>query len=633
MLRRLLLLLITLAAVLAGMGTARAANLETAIAPGPVIQGHAKVEEKCESCHKRFDRAAQDRLCGDCHKDIAADVRDRLGYHGRQKPQACKTCHTDHKGRTARIVDLDPKKFDHRQTDWVLKGKHAETKCADCHKTGVKWREAPQDCNSCHKKDDVHKGGLGVKCADCHNEKSWKEVAAFDHDKTRFALTGKHDDVKCADCHKTREYRETPRTCIGCHKKDDESNKGHKGQFGTGCEKCHDTKGWKPQTFRHDVDTKYPLRGKHRDVKCTDCHTTPLYRTKTATECVACHKKDDDGPKGHKGNLGRDCAACHTERDWKEPAKFDHDKARFALLGKHVDVKCTDCHKTAEYRDAPSDCYSCHKKDDKHERTLGEKCADCHAERSWKDTQGLFVHDRTRFPLRNAHAAKKVECKGCHRDLKSLRDTARDCLSCHKKDDKHEGTLGARCEQCHDDAKWKVTRYDHGRTRFPLAGGHIGVECKDCHKSLRFREASRECVACHVKDDVHKERFGTQCASCHNVRDWRLWAYDHAKSARYPLEGAHAKVACETCHVRPAPKGKAAAPLGTACIACHRRDDAHDGAFGTRCEQCHVAQDWKTVNPQGRRPAAPPAVRPDGATSSRFPDQPAARPGRAGGLT
>jgi len=125
MVRRLLLLFLTLAAMLAGTGTAHAAKLETAIAPGPVIQGHAKVEEQCESCHKRFDRAAQDRLCGDCHKDIAADVRDRLGYHGRQKPQACKSCHTDHKGRTARIVELDQKKFDHRQTDWVLKGKQA----------------------------------------------------------------------------------------------------------------------------------------------------------------------------------------------------------------------------------------------------------------------------------------------------------------------------------------------------------------------------------------------------------------------------------------------------------------------------------------------------------------------------
>ena len=26
------------------------------------------------------------------------------------------------------------------------------------------------ECNACHKKDDVHKGGLGVKCADCHGE-------------------------------------------------------------------------------------------------------------------------------------------------------------------------------------------------------------------------------------------------------------------------------------------------------------------------------------------------------------------------------------------------------------------------------------------------------------------------------
>lgn len=82
-----------------------------------------------------------------------------------------------------------------------------------------------------HRKDDVHQGSLGAKCADCHTENDWKE-AKFDHEKTRFPLTGKHVDTKCVDCHKKgADYKDAPRTCIGCHKEDDDSSKGHKGLY------------------------------------------------------------------------------------------------------------------------------------------------------------------------------------------------------------------------------------------------------------------------------------------------------------------------------------------------------------------------------------------------------------------
>jgi hypothetical protein len=93
------------------------------------------------------------------------------------------------------------------------------------------------------------------------------------------------------------------------------------------------------------------------------------------------------------------------------------------------------------------------------------------------------------------------------------------------------------------------------------------------------------------------------------VRDWRLWTFDHQRRADYALEASHAKLACSTCHTRPAPAGKAAAPLGRDCQSCHRRDDVHDGAFGSRCEQCHNATRWKNVSNR-QRPAAPPTPPP-----------------------
>ncbi len=569
---------------------ARAQGIESILAPGKLIQGHVKLENDCSQCHVKFDRKAQDGLCMSCHKDVAADMRARSGYHGRLKPQACNTCHTDHKGRSAQIVLLDKKQFDHSQTDYALRNKHQKVECEKCHVTGKKYREAPQECNACHRKDDVHKGSLGSKCADCHSDVGWKETTRFDHEKTRFSLTGKHIDVKCSGCHKTSDYKDTPRTCIGCHRKDDDQ-KGHKGQFGEKCESCHGTKAWKPSTFNHDIDTKYVLRGKHRTASCTDCHKANIYRVKLSADCYACHKADDK----HKESLGRDCGSCHSERSWKEPAKFNHDQTSFPLLGKHVQADCKDCHKSAMFKEAPKDCYSCHKKEDKHEGTLGKACADCHTERDWKTTAGRFNHDSTKFQLRNAHAEAKLKCSGCHKDLKSYRNTPLDCYSCHKKDDKHEGQQGKQCEQCHSDRSWKVDKFDHNLSRFPLTGKHIAIVCKDCHKNTLFRETPRDCYSCHKKEDKHKLKFGERCESCHNTRAWTIWDFDHTKRTKYPLDGAHKKVKCESCHKQEAPKGKESAPVGSTCIACHRADDTHDGQFGMRCETCHLTDGWKKL--------------------------------------
>ena len=591
---RLWVRLATAALLAAASSAAPAQTIESVLRPGDVIAGHAKWEEDCAQCHVRFDRAAQDRLCMDCHKDVGQDMRERTGYHGRLKPQACRSCHTDHKGRGARIVEFDPQRFDHAQSDYLLRGKHAKVECAKCHEPKKKYRQAAQECNACHRKDDVHKGTLGVQCADCHTENDWKE-AKFDHDKTRFVLRDKHAAAQCTACHKKgSDYKEAPRTCIGCHRKDDDSAKGHKGLYGERCDSCHGAKAWKPSTFNHDTDTRYTLRGRHRSTKCADCHTGHLYRDKVGSACIDCHRKDDDGPKGHRGSLGRDCAACHVEGGWKEKAKFDHDRTQFPLLGKHADTKCADCHKSTNYKEAPKDCIGCHKKDDKHEATLGTKCESCHIERDWKTTT-RFDHDRTRFKLRNAHAAKALACKACHADLKHYRDTPMECYACHKKDDKHEGQQGTKCESCHGDRDWKTTTFDHRLSRFALLGKHVSVKCADCHKTARFKDAPRDCLSCHKKDDKHQLKFGTACESCHNARAWGIWDYDHARRAKYALDGAHAKLACEACHTRPAPAGKAAAEVGNTCVACHRRDDTHDGAFGPVCEQCHVTTRWKQI--------------------------------------
>jgi hypothetical protein len=69
---------------------------------------------------------------------------------------------------------------------------------------------------------------------------AFKADRAFDHDRTRFPLLGKHKKVDCAECH-TKTIEKTPSTCVSCHKKDDV----HRGRRPV-CETCHNANSWTP---------------------------------------------------------------------------------------------------------------------------------------------------------------------------------------------------------------------------------------------------------------------------------------------------------------------------------------------------------------------------------------------------
>jgi hypothetical protein len=492
------------------------ANANKLLMPGDVIQGHAKLEENCENCHKKFDKAAQSALCADCHKDVGKDIAEKRGFHGRLEPgKECKECHTEHKGRNAKIAEFNHAKFDHSRTDYPLKGAHlnAKVKCTDCHKPGKKFRNAPSYCNDCHKKDDKHKGGLGTDCAKCHVEKNWK-TTSFDHSKTKFKLLGKHEDVKCAKCHIDDKFKDTPMLCNACHKKDDK----HKGRLGPKCETCHTERNWKDIRFDHSK-TRFKLLGKHEDVKCAKCHMDAKFKD-TPMLCNACHKKDGD--KAHKGKFGPKCETCHVERDWKEIA-FDHDrKTDYPLLGKHKLAKCVACHKGDMYKEKlPTKCDSCHDKDDKHKGQEGKKCESCHDERSWNRTS--FYHNRmSTFLLLGGH--QLVDCKKCH-VAATFKDARSDCWSCHGKKDVHKRRFGIECQSCHNSRNWKAWDFDHDKTKFKLDGPHKkhAGDCYACHKQPMERKVilSTSCASCHDRDDVHDGDFGEHCDRCHIGNDWK----------------------------------------------------------------------------------------------------------------
>ena len=502
-------------AVLAASG-AKADLLERLVMPGELAQSHMKLEQDCGSCHASFDKKAQTGLCLACHKNVAADIGQRQGFHGRHdttRTAECRTCHTDHQGRTAKIAPLESETFDHGNTDFPLLGAHQEAACRSCHAPERKFRDAPAACVECHRQNDRHQGRLGPRCADCHDPAAWSR-ARFDHDRTGFALGGAHARVFCESCHPDNRFADTAKTCNGCHAADDT----HGGRYGERCESCHVTAAWRSLVFDHGRDTGFGLDGRHATARCEACHTRPLGNKPPPATCNACHAKDDK----HQGRNGARCSACHTASNWKT-VTFNHDRdTSFPLAGGHAKIACADCHADPAFKDRPGKtCAACHAPDDAHGGRLGRDCERCHNETGWA-AEIFFDHDLGRFPLVGLHVA--VPCEECHRD-QAFRDTATDCAACHADADTHRGRLGSNCALCHNPNGWSFWQFDHDRqTHFRLDGAHEGLGCLACHTEPAGKPGTT-CAACHRRDDVHRGSFGARCERCHvteSFRDLRL---------------------------------------------------------------------------------------------------------------
>ena len=490
-----------------------AGSIESLIMPGKLIEGHAKYEEECRRCHRPFSKESQNNLCLDCHEEVADDVKLKEGFHGRSGAgnADCSSCHTDHKGRDAKVAKFGMETFNHEMTDYPLKGGHTGLSCTVCHEGGKKFREAPGQCVDCHEDDDVHKGNLGKECSDCHSEKGWREQQTFNHDDTDFRLRGKHRDVACNSCHADQQYEDTSMVCNDCHRFNDV----HAGRYGAECNDCHRESGWNKIAFDHDK-TDYPLTGRHREVKCDTCHGGDLVDVDLGMECISCHRNDDE----HRGQYGRECKSCHQTSGWKKVG-FDHDrKTEFPLRGGHKDLLCGVCHRGELGNETlGSKCLDCHKTDDVHAGEEGVECNRCHNEEGWSE-KIRFEHDMTNFPLIGLHAV--APCEECHLSA-VFTEAVTNCNSCHGKDDVHESRLGPRCEVCHNPNAWSLWEFDHGeRTDFVLDGGHEGIDCHACHKQPVKREIrlSGSCGGCHRDDDVHDGRFGRYCDRCHITKSF-----------------------------------------------------------------------------------------------------------------
>ena len=427
---------------------------------------------QCKACHSEhlgrdadivklvrpaFDHARTDFALTGAHAASACDACHKPGRKYRDAPSGCIDCHRadePHAGKLGKdcggcheTTTWSQGRFDHGQTRFALRERHAEVTCSACHGDN-RYAGTPTQCSACHAPDDVHRGGRGPDCGSCHGIAGWK-TTRFDHEReTGYGLSGAHAPLNCKSCHATANLTDPlPRDCAGCHRKSDS----HASRFGEACEKCHVTSAWQPATFDHVRDGRFELLGRHANLDCHACHTGVVAQQKLGTECYACHRNQD----AHAGRLGQDCQRCHGVEGWRAGVAFDHELVDFPLVGLHVAVPCHECHATSTFKGAAQDCHGCHQREDKHQGALGKDCESCHSPSGW----GLWEFDHvkaTGFALSGAHA--RATCDGCHKRPAAEVKLSGDCASCHAQDDVHHGQFGRQCQRCHGSVTFKGAR-------------------------------------------------------------------------------------------------------------------------------------------------------------------------------
>ena len=582
--------------------------------PGKLGKAHKHLEgvSNCKKCHST-NREIDAKLCLSCHKPLNKRIKAKKGYHGRMKPSKlknCETCHIEHKGRNFKVVywPKGMKSFDHKLTGYVLKGKHKDisTDCRKCHKPSfVKDAQVrafkrknnqlsktfmglPESCNACH--SDPHRGQVSKQCSKCHTETSWKPASKFDHAKTRFPLKNKHKNVDCIKCHKPLPGRRAKgayhykisTNCSSCHKDI------HDGKMTKKCERCHSDSGWMPIQFdlASHAPKRFPLTGQHAKTSCRSCHGVKAKKT-VRPACISCHKTP------HPPSFSKRCQSCHNTKSWLgiDFTREQHQKTRFPLIGKHMEVACTKCHrpkknagkrskkkgrKHTRFRMKKSEfeaCTPCHK--DVHQgqfknRKAGNKCTSCHNEHGFKPPLfGLAEHAKCNFQLKGAHLA--VPCAKCHTKPKGKPNAPvqyklahKNCRSCHT--DPHKGQYDPvikvkGCVGCHVEDTWtKIHDFKHDLTKFKLTGAHNKLACAKCHPFRPRKDGEilplykgrpTKCSGCH--SDPHygqfqKGKLGPECSNCHTTTKWAKAKLFNHDRANFKLTGAHVKVKCVKCH-------------------------------------------------------------------------------------
>jgi hypothetical protein len=281
------------------------------------------------------------------------------------------------------------------------------------------------------------------------------------------------------------------------------------------------------------------------------------------------------------------------------------------LISAHDEFKseCTNCHVRLRDTTQKKLCLGCHDHrlvaedilrkqgfHGKHKEASKLDCKTCHSDHQGVDASIIsldednFDHKFTDYELNGKHLT--ADCNDCHEQGRKHREAKHGCFDCHSEDDAHDGKLGKKCADCHNPEGWNKSKFDHDETEFKLKFLHQQVACNSCHLQGKYKDIPRQCVDCHAIRDIHANRFGDNCNTCHQEKGWDKSLFNHDRDTRYRLDGKHLETTCNDCH---APDYKVSEEGKTPrdCFSCHRADDVHKGKNGKQCQDCHDTREWE----------------------------------------
>jgi hypothetical protein len=336
----------------------------------------------------------------------------------------------------------------------------------------------------------------------------------FDHDMSRFPLTGRHERTTCESCHRGGRFEGTPTDCNSCHgggadAAETAASPNHI-PIQTSCSDCHTTRFWEPARMDHNsvgdrceachfggMASAKPVSHIPSSNRCGDCHGTIRWtgarfdHDLVSGNCFSCHNGSiATGKNPSHIPSSNSCELCHATRRWVPATAFDHSG---------ITTNCVSCH---DGTTAPG----------KHAGHIpsGNDCELCHATNRW--IPASFDHN----------AVAPGTCNSCHNGM-----IATGTPSGH-----FATTLS--CDACHGTRNWQPASFDHAGTAYP--GDHRDrLDCTDCHggnsQTVTWSAPAYQpdCAGCHARDydpDPDRHRPGGVSANrdcggsgCHNVRD------------------------------------------------------------------------------------------------------------------
>lgn len=358
------------------------------------------------------------------------------------------------------------------------------------------------------------------------------------------------------------------------------------------------------------------------ETECHLCHD-PV-QSLQGDLCIKCHVDVSNQIESQAGTHAKfdqviRCFACHADHQGRDfdPTMdalsfYDHNLAHFSLLQHQVDyfdetVDCTTCHNFENgFTFLRDSCATCHANYDfrfmeRHLMDFDSDCLICH---DGLDSVAQFDHVTSSYPLVGEHL--QIACVECHQEGRFL-DTPQDCVSCHDEPEIHMNLFSQDCASCHTSQEWNLVIWE-GQifnhlliSEFSLQSHHSDfsgtqIRCAACHLPQEGEQLSfdlNSCTNCHITDNSefmveHQQEYGSACVTCHDGTG-RMADFDH--NLTFTLNGRHAEVLCESCHIEQLYQG-----TPRECVTCHLEPEIHLGVFGLSCESCHSTQAWSPAN-------------------------------------